>query len=193
MGLLRLVVIGYVLLICCLKDGESTVKYLPRQDIVRQWWESAVLYQLLPRSFRDSNGDGNGDLRGLLDRFDHLIELGVTGICLGPIFRSPMRDAGYDTSDFRDIDPMYGSMTDLDEVLLRAKAAGMKVVLDFVPNYTSEQHEWFQKSVRKNEAYHDYYILRDGAEPGEDREGTPPNNWVRRSDLFPARLIVSYG
>uniref|UniRef100_A0A182SZQ5 alpha-glucosidase n=1 Tax=Anopheles maculatus TaxID=74869 RepID=A0A182SZQ5_9DIPT len=180
MGLFRVVVIGIVLEGVCLTSGESTTSILPRQDLptgVGNWWESAVLYQVLPRSFRDSDGDGNGDLRGLLERFDHLIELGVTGICLGPVFRSPMRDGGYDVSDFRDIDPMYGSMTDFEELLQRAKAAGMKVVLDFVPNHTSEQHEWFQNSVRKNEAYRDYYILREGAVRVENNDGAPPNNW----------------
>ncbi|XP_052892699.1 maltase A1-like [Anopheles moucheti] len=171
------VVIGFVLQIAC--QVESTAQYGPRQDppVTGNWWESAVLYQLLPRSFRDSNGDGSGDLRGLLDRFDHLIELGVTGVCLGPVFRSPMRDAGYDIADYRDIDPLYGSMDDFVQVVQRAKAAGLKVVLDFVPNHTSEQHEWFQKSVRKDETYRDYYILPDGAGEDEDKESTPPNNW----------------
>ncbi|XP_050079089.1 uncharacterized protein LOC126565930 [Anopheles maculipalpis] len=181
MGPFRLVVvIGIVLEGICLASGQSTVSTHPRQDLptVGSWWESAVLYQLLPRSFRDSDGDGNGDLRGLLERFDHLIELGVTGICLGPVFRSPMRDGGYDVSDFRDIDPMYGTMTDFEELLERAKAAGMKVVLDFVPNHTSEQHEWFQNSVRKNKEYEDYYILREGANRQENKDnGAPPNNW----------------
>uniref|UniRef100_A0A182K2M2 alpha-glucosidase n=1 Tax=Anopheles christyi TaxID=43041 RepID=A0A182K2M2_9DIPT len=163
-------------------NGEATViVQLPRQDVLVQsgWWESAVLYQLLPRSFRDSDGDGSGDLRGLLERFDHLIELGVAGVCLGPLFRSPMRDGGYDVSDFRDIDPLYGSMAEFEELLERAHAVGLKVVLDFIPNHTSEQHEWFQKSVRKNEAYRDYYILRDGlTEVGDDKkEDMVPNNW----------------
>uniref|UniRef100_A0A182Q3U1 alpha-glucosidase n=1 Tax=Anopheles farauti TaxID=69004 RepID=A0A182Q3U1_9DIPT len=148
----------------------------PQQDA---WWESAVFYQLLPRSYRDSNGDGNGDLRGILERFDHLIDLGVTGICLGPVFRSPMRADGFDVSDFRAIDPVYGTMAEFEELLVRAKAAGLRVVLDLVPNHTSEQHEWFQKSMRKNEAYRDYYILREGGGESEEEEETSvlPNNW----------------
>uniref|UniRef100_A0A240PM28 alpha-glucosidase n=1 Tax=Anopheles epiroticus TaxID=199890 RepID=A0A240PM28_9DIPT len=182
MVLLALALAGFVALqtLCQVQAYVDTATVHPsRQDMLSpgKWWESAVLYQLLPRSFRDSDGDGSGDLAGLLERFDHLIELGVTGICLGPVFRSPMRDGGYDTADFRDVDPLYGSVEELDELLERAHAAGLKVVLDFIPNHTSEQHDWFQKSVRKNEAYRDYYILREGIEQADEKEHAVPNNW----------------
>uniref|UniRef100_A0AAG5DTC2 alpha-glucosidase n=1 Tax=Anopheles atroparvus TaxID=41427 RepID=A0AAG5DTC2_ANOAO len=142
-----------------------------------EWWESSVFYQLIPRSFRDSDGDGNGDLAGLLERFDHLLELGVTGICLGPVFRSPKRDSGYDVSNFREIDPTYGTMDHFEEILRRAKMAGIRVVLDLVPNHTSEQHEWFQKSLRKEVDYRDYYVRREGS-AAEDELDHPPNNWL---------------
>lgn len=189
LALLVLVLVGTVAVParCQVRTDSGTTVHLPRQDVLVHagWWESAVLYQLLPRSFHDSDGDGSGDLRGLLARFDHLIELGVTGICLGPVFRSPMRDGGYDVSDYRDIDPLYGSMGVLEELLERAHAAGLKVVLDFIPNHTSEQHEWFQKSVRKSEPYRDYYILRGGIEEEKEqddgKEDGVPNNWVSSS------------
>ncbi|KFB52488.1 AGAP008964-PA-like protein [Anopheles sinensis] len=151
------------------------------EDDSGQWWESAVFYQLIPRSFRDSDGDGNGDLAGVLERFDHLLELGVTGICLGPVFRSPKRDSGYDVSNFREIDPTYGSMEQFEELLRRAKEAGVRVVLDLVPNHTSEQHEWFQKSLRRETAFLDYYVLRGAASSVEEGdESRPPNNWYHR-------------
>jgi alpha-glucosidase len=139
-----------------------------------QWWQSAVLYQIYPRSFQDSNGDGVGDLLGIVARLPYLAELGVDALWLSPIFVSPMADFGYDISDYTGIDPLFGSMRDFDALLAAAHALGMKVLLDFVPNHTSDRHPWFAESrASRQSAKRGWYIWRDGA-PG----GGPPNNWL---------------
>ena len=138
------------------------------------WWQSAVLYQIYPRSFQDSNGDGVGDLPGIVARLPYLAELGVDALWLSPIFVSPMADFGYDISDYAGIDPLFGSMHNFDALLKAAHALGLKVLLDFVPNHTSDRHPWFAESrVSRQSAKRDWYIWRDGA-PG----GGPPNNWL---------------
>ncbi len=138
------------------------------------WWKSAVLYQVYPRSFQDSNGDGIGDLPGITARLPYLAELGVDALWLSPVFASPMADFGYDVSDYTGIDPLFGTMADFDALLHEAHARGLKVLLDFVPNHTSDQHPWFSESrASRNSAKRDWYIWRDGA-PG----GGPPNNWL---------------
>ncbi|HZQ12547.1 MAG TPA: alpha-amylase family glycosyl hydrolase [Pseudolabrys sp.] len=138
------------------------------------WWKSAVLYQVYPRSFQDSNGDGVGDLRGIIARLAHFTELGVDALWLSPIFVSPMADFGYDVSDYTAIDPLFGTMEDFDALLAGAHARGLKVVLDFVPNHTSIDHPWFKDSrSSRTSAKRDWYIWRDPA-PG----GGPPNNWL---------------
>ena len=140
---------------------------------VTEWWQTAVIYQIYPRSFQDSNGDGIGDLRGIVRRLDHLVELGVDAIWLSPIFRSPMADFGYDISDYTDIDPIFGTMNDFDALLAEAHARGLKLLLDLVPNHTSDQHPWFKESrSSRNSPKRDWYIWRD---PQPD--GGPPNNW----------------
>ncbi len=138
------------------------------------WWKSAVLYQIYPRSFQDSDGDGIGDLRGTMERLPYLTELGVDALWLSPIFVSPMTDFGYDISDYTAIDPLFGSMADFDALLHEAHVRGLKVLLDFVPNHTSDRHPWFVESrSSRTSAKRDWYIWRDGA-PG----GGPPNNWL---------------
>ena len=138
------------------------------------WWQTAVIYQIYPRSFRDSNGDGVGDLPGILSRLDHVVELGVDAIWLSPIFRSPMADFGYDISDYADIDPLFGTMGQFDDLLAAAHERGLKVLLDLVPNHTSDQHPWFKESrSSRDNPRRDWYIWRDPA-PG----GGPPNNWL---------------
>ena len=138
------------------------------------WWQSAVLYQTYPRSFQDTNGDGVGDLPGIVARLPYLAELGVDALWLSPIFVSPMADFGYDISDYTAIDPLFGNMGDFDALLAAAHALGLKVLLDFVPNHTSDRHPWFVDSRASRAAEkRDWYIWRD-CRPG----GGPPNNWL---------------
>jgi alpha-glucosidase len=137
------------------------------------WWQRGVIYQVYPRSFRDSNGDGVGDLKGILMRLEHLVDLGIDAIWISPIFPSPMRDFGYDVSDYCAIDPLFGSLADFDALLESAHGRGLKIILDFVPNHTSDQHPWFRAS--RSSKFHpkrDWYVWRD-AKP----DGSPPNNW----------------
>ena len=110
------------------------------------WWQTGVIYQIYPRSFQDSSGDGIGDLRGIMQRLPYLVELGVDAIWLSPIFPSPMVDFGYDISDYTEIDPLFGSLDDFDALLQAAHAQGLRVILDLVPNHTSDQHPWFRES-----------------------------------------------
>ena len=138
------------------------------------WWQSGVIYQIYPRSFQDSNGDGIGDLKGIAQRLEDLVDLGIDAIWISPIYPSPMADFGYDVADYCNIDARFGTLADLDNLLLRAHARGLKVLLDFVPNHTSDQHPWFVESRSSRQSpKRDWYIWRDGA-PG----GGPPNNWI---------------
>ena len=137
------------------------------------WWRRAVIYQIYPRSFADSNGDGIGDLPGVCSRLDYLVELGVDAIWLSPIYRSPMADFGYDPSDHTDVDPVFGTLADLDRLVADAHARGLRVLLDWVPNHTSSLHPWFLESrASRSSPKRDWYIWRDG------RSGGPPNNWL---------------
>lgn len=142
-----------------------------------------VVYQIYPRSFRDASGDGIGDLAGITAGLDHLAWLGVDAVWLSPIYRSPMRDFGYDVSDHCDVDPLFGSLGDVDALIAAAHERGLEVWLDFVPNHTSDQHPWFQDAIGSREApKRDWYLWRD---PGPD--GGPPNNWTRHfADGAPA-------
>src|SRR5262245_3832797 len=115
----------------------------PRPPSDRPWWEPGVVYQVYPRSFQDSNGDGIGDLPGIVERLDYLAWLGVDAVWLSPIFRSPMADFGYDVADYRDVDPIFGTLADLDRLIAEAHRRGLRLVLDFVPNHTSNEHPWF--------------------------------------------------
>ncbi|PIV74623.1 MAG: alpha-glucosidase, partial [Rhodobacteraceae bacterium CG17_big_fil_post_rev_8_21_14_2_50_65_11] len=143
---------------------------VPDQD----WWRGAVIYQIYPRSFQDSNGDGIGDLSGIIHRLDHVARLGVDAVWISPFFRSPMLDFGYDVSDYRDVDPMFGSLGDFDALIARAHELELKVLIDLVLSHTSDQHAWFQESRQSREnARADWYVWAD-AKP----DGTPPNNWL---------------
>ncbi|XP_031331455.1 maltase 1-like [Photinus pyralis] len=136
------------------------------------WWQNAVFYQIYPRSFKDSDNDGTGDLRGVIQKLDHLVETGVTALWLSPIYPSPQVDFGYDISDFTGVDPLFGDMGDFMELTRKAKAKGLRIILDFVPNHSSDQHEWFKKSENSEPGFEDFYVWKDG-EPG-----TPPNSWT---------------
>ncbi len=138
------------------------------------WWKDGVIYQIYPRSFQDANGDGVGDLEGIRQRLDHLAWLGVDAIWISPCFPSPMADFGYDVADYCDIDPLFGNLADFDRLLADAHAHNIKVVLDWVPNHTSNQHPWFLESrASRNNPTRDWYVWRD-AKP----DGSMPNNWT---------------
>ena len=138
------------------------------------WWERGVIYQIYPRSFQDSDGDGVGDLRGIAQRLDYLAKLGVDAIWLSPIFPSPMADFGYDVADYTGIDPLFGTLANFDRLLAAAHDRGLKLLLDFVPNHSSDQHPWFVESRSSRDSpKRDWYIWRDPA-----AGGGPPNNWI---------------
>jgi alpha-glucosidase len=139
-----------------------------------RWWQAGVIYQVYPRSFQDSDGDGVGDLNGLRRRLPHLVDLGVDALWISPIFRSPMADFGYDISDYTDIDRLFGTLADFDALLAEAHRLGLRVILDLVPNHTSDKHPWFEESrSSRTSPKRDWYIWRDPS-PG----GGPPNNWM---------------
>src|SRR5436190_8509792 len=143
-------------------------------DGTHEWWQHGVIYQIYPRSFQDSNGDGIGDLPGICFRLDYLQWLGVDAIWLSPIYPSPMADFGYDISDYTAIDPVFGTLADFDQLIEASHARNLKVLLDFVPNHTSEQHPWFRESrSSRTSSKRDWYLWRN---PRLD--GSPPNNWL---------------
>lgn len=136
-----------------------------------QWWKNAVVYQIYPRSFQDSNGDGIGDLQGIIQRLDYLARLGIDAIWLSPVFKSPQDDCGYDISDYQDIDPIFGKLADMEELIAEAKKRGIRIILDMVLNHSSDEHPWFLEAKQSREnPYHDYYVWRDGV------EGVLPND-----------------
>lgn len=138
------------------------------------WWRGAVIYQIYPRSYRDTNGDGIGDLPGILERLDHVASLGVEAIWVSPFFTSPMADYGYDIADFRDVDPMFGTLADFDRLLEKAHGLGIKVMIDQVLSHSSDRHPWFTESRgSRDNPRADWYVWAD---PKPD--GTPPNNWM---------------
>ncbi len=124
------------------------------------WWANAVVYQIYPRSFQDSNGDGIGDLKGITSRLDYLSDLGVDVLWLSPVYRSPQDDNGYDISDYQDIDPLFGTLEDMDELLDEAHKRGLRIVMDLVVNHTSDEHAWFQASRDKDDPHADWYWWR---------------------------------
>lgn len=137
-------------------------------------WQDACVYQIYPRSFCDSNGDGIGDINGITSKLDYLKDLGVDILWLSPVYKSPLDDMGYDVADYYSIHPDYGTMEDMDHLIQEAKKRDIRIVMDLVVNHTSDEHEWFKKSKDKNSKYHDYYFWRDGKDGGKKA----PNNWT---------------
>jgi alpha-glucosidase len=138
------------------------------------WWQRGVIYQIYPRSFQDSNGDGVGDIPGIVSRLDYLVELGVDAIWLSPHYPSPQDDFGYDVADYTGVDPMYGTLADFDDLIVQAHRRNLRVMVDFVPNHSSSRHPWFiESSVARTSPKRDWYVWRD---PKPD--GSLPNNWV---------------
>jgi alpha-glucosidase len=155
------------------KENSAVMPPNPTADRP-DWWKTAVFYELYPRSFADSDNDGTGDLKGITSHLDYLQMLGIDAIWITPCFPSPQVDFGYDVSDYRAIDPRYGTLADFDRLVSEARKRNIKVILDFVVNHSSDQHHWFQESRKsKTNPYSDYYIWRDGKAPGQ-----PPNNWL---------------
>ncbi|XP_055857371.1 maltase A3-like [Episyrphus balteatus] len=146
------------------------------QNDQNDWWKTASFYQIYPRSFKDSDGDGIGDLTGIREALPYLKEIGITATWLSPIFTSPMADFGYDVANFTEIDSIFGTMNDFDALIREAKQIGIKIILDFVPNHSSDECEWFQKSIIRDPEFEDFYIWH----PGKVVNGTrqPPTNWV---------------
>ncbi len=154
-----------------------TVKVLSRPAVEpatdAQWWRGAVIYQVYPRSFADSNGDGVGDLPGITARLEHIASLGVDAIWLSPFYKSPMKDFGYDVSDYLDVDPIFGTLADFDRLIEKAHGLGLKVIIDQVFSHTSDEHPWFEASRQdRTNPYADWYVWAD-AKP----DGSPPSNW----------------
>jgi alpha-glucosidase len=142
------------------------------------WWKNAVIYEVYPRSFQDTNGDGIGDLNGITERLDYLKELGVDAVWLTPVYPSPHVDFGYDISNYRDIDPQYGTPKDFDRLVAEAKRRNIRVLMDMVMNHTSDQHEWFlQSRSSRDNPYRDWYVWHDGKGQTATDKGQPPNNW----------------
>ena len=133
----------------------------------KHWWQEVVVYQIYPRSFKDSNGDGIGDLRGVIEKLDYLHSLGIGAIWLSPVYKSPNDDNGYDISDYEDIMDEFGTMADMEELIVEADKRGIKIVMDLVVNHTSDEHHWFIESRKgKDNPYRDYYVWADPAEDG---------------------------
>ncbi|XP_005186321.2 maltase A3 isoform X1 [Musca domestica] len=141
-----------------------------------KWWQTASFYQIYPRSFKDSDGDGVGDLKGITEQLPYLKEIGITATWLSPIFTSPMADFGYDVANLTEIDPIFGTMEDFEALIEKAKALGVKIILDFVPNHTSDECEWFIKSAARDPEYKDFYVWHPGKIVNGVRQ--PPTNWI---------------
>lgn len=142
-----------------------------------EWWDNAIIYQVYPRSFKDSNGDGIGDLNGITSRLSHIRDAGAQGLWLSPIYASPQVDFGYDISNFTNIDPIYGTFEDFKHLVDQAKSLGLRLLLDLVPNHSSDQHLWFKNSVKRVKPFDEYYIWQDG-KAGPNGTRLPPNNWL---------------
>lgn len=142
------------------------------------WYDGANFYQIYPRSYMDSDGDGVGDLKGITSKLEYIKNLGIDGIWLSPIYKSPMADFGYDISDFRDIAPEFGTLEDFDNLAVACRNLGLKLVLDFVPNHSSDEHDWFKKSEKREPGFEDYYIWRPGKIDNVSNIIVPPTNWL---------------
>ncbi|XP_071552168.1 maltase A3-like isoform X3 [Panulirus ornatus] len=173
--LLAIVFVGTIIVIIVCFEA----KYGIREKVVESpFWQTSVVYQVYPRSFYDGQPDETGDITGITSKVDYLLELGVGAVWLSPVYTSPMKDFGYDVANFTEIDPIFGSMADFDDLVTTLHRKGLKLVMDFVPNHSSDQHEWFQRSVRCEDPYTDFYIWANSS--GVDANGTqiPPNNWL---------------
>ncbi|XP_068795748.1 amino acid transporter heavy chain SLC3A1 isoform X3 [Struthio camelus] len=165
-----LIIASSVLLVC------ATIAIIALSPKCLDWWQASPVYQIYPRSFKDSNMDGNGDLKGIQQKLDHIMYLNIKTIWITSFYKSPLKDLGYGAEDFYDIDPMFGSMSDLENLLAAIHDRGLKVIMDLIPNHTSDKHRWFQLSRNRTGKYTDYYIWHDCVQA--DGSIAPPNNWV---------------
>src|SRR5438309_8421207 len=157
----------------CAMLAEEEVSAGNAVAAIQPWWRGAAIYQIYPRSFADSNGDGIGDLPGSTRKLDYVASLGVDAIWLSPFFTSPMRDFGYDVADYCDVDPVFGTLADFDALVERAHALGLKLIIDLVYSHSSDQHRWFRESrANQTNAKADWYVWADAK-----ADGSPPNNW----------------
>jgi len=169
-------VAAFAALLACAASLQLTAA--PATAEVEPWWRHAVIYEIYPRSFQDSDGDGTGDLKGITERLDYLQELGVDAIWIAPIYPSPQVDFGYDVSDYVAVDAQYGTLADFDRLVAEARRRGMRVVLDMVLNHTSDQHPWFLDAARARDSrHHDFYVWSEGKTDAAGHP-QPPNNWV---------------
>ncbi|XP_072156084.1 maltase A3 [Bemisia tabaci] len=143
----------------------------------KDWWKTTTIYQIYPRSFKDSNGDGVGDINGIYEKLDYIKDMGIETIWIQPFYRSPMADLGYDVSDFREIDPIFGTMEHFKRLLKEIHSREMKLLLDMVPNHVSDESEWFKKSIEREEPYTDFFVWQNMNGTDDDGKPIPPNNW----------------
>ncbi|NXK59845.1 SLC31 protein, partial [Sylvietta virens] len=165
-----LIIAGSIALVC------ATIAIIALSPKCLNWWQASPVYQIYPRSFKDSDMDGNGDLKGIQEKLDHITYLNIKTVWITSVFKSPSKDLGYGAEDFYDIDPIFGSMKDFENLIAAIHEKGLKVIIDFIPNHTSNKHRWFQLSRNRTGKYTDYYIWQDCAQSGGSV--TPPNNWV---------------
>ncbi|KGL89693.1 Neutral and basic amino acid transport protein rBAT [Charadrius vociferus] len=165
-----LIIAAAVALVC------ATITIIALSPKCLDWWQASPIYQIYPRSFKDSNMDGNGDLKGIQDKLDHITYLNIKTIWITSFYKSPLKDLGYGAEDFYDIDPMFGSMSDFENLLAAIHDRGLKVIMDLIPNHTSDKHQWFQLSRNRTGKYTDYYIWQDCTQAAGSV--APPNNWV---------------
>ncbi|NXQ87369.1 SLC31 protein, partial [Nyctibius grandis] len=165
-----LIIAAAVILVC------ATIAIIALSPKCLDWWQASPIYQIYPRSFKDSNMDGNGDLKGIQEKLDHITYLNIKTIWITSFCKSPLKDLGYGAEDFYDIDPMFGSMSDFENLLAAIHDRGLKVIMDLIPNHTSDKHRWFQLSRNRTGKYTDYYVWQDCAQAAGSV--TPPNNWV---------------
>ncbi|KAE9521750.1 hypothetical protein AGLY_017850 [Aphis glycines] len=164
---------------CVTVDGV----YFKANNQKNYWWSNTILYQIYPRSFKDSNKDGIGDLRGIIQKLDHFVDLGIETLWIGPLFKSPMDDMGYDVEDYKMIDPIFGTMDDLEELVKEMKKRNLKLATDLIPNHSSYKCKWFEKSIKKDGKYADYYVWRNASNQDDVMKNSsvtplPPNNWL---------------
>ena len=177
-AVVAMVVVAVIIIIvapqCEKKEVPENGKVKDTTD--ENWWKNAVIYQVYPLSFKDSSDDGYGDLKGIAEKMDYFTELGVNALGLSPIYQSPMADGGYDISNYTTIDKTFGTMEGFEEFLKEAHEKGFKIIMEFVPNHSSNKHPWFEESKKsKDNKFRDYYIWRDGAGVGKNQT---PNNWI---------------